>query len=157
MTEVSKAVPKIVPQTAPEVAPVPVIIAPEQEPIPVVVASMPPIVVPTIKPATVTKGEGTTLLPTTTEESDRITAGQRHISRVWEYSQALIALAVTGSTVYVLAKLAVATTDVTANQLISAMQLNVMTTLILTFYFARTNHVAIGGVGPKPTDKYEGR
>ena len=132
--------------------PLPVVIAPEQPPVPVVVtAGATPIT------GTVTKGEGTTLAPTTTEEADRVTKGQRDISRIWEISQATIALVVTGSTVFVLGKLAVATQDVSANQLISAMQLNVMTTLILTFYFARTNHSRIGGVGEKPTDKYEGR
>lgn len=107
----------------------------------------------------VTTSSGTSLAPTTTEAEDKVTEGQRHISRIWEYSQALIALVVTGSTVYVLARLAVATADVTANQLISAMQLNVMTTLILTFYFARTNHVAIGGIGKKANEEgpYRGR
>ena len=134
-----------------DVEPMPVLIAAVNEPVPVVIASS------VAATAVVTKGEGITLSPTTTEEGDRVTAGQRHISRVWEYSQALIAIFVTGTTVFVLAKVAVDYKDVTANQLIAAMQLNVMTTLILTFYFARTNHVNVGGVGPKATDKYEGR
>lgn len=135
-------------------------------PLPVEVANEEPLIVevaeaPAKKTVLVTKGEGITLSPTTTEADDKVTEGQRHISRVWEYSQAFIAIVVTGSTVYVLAKLAIAQDEVTANQLISAMQLNVMTTLILTFYFARTNHVNVGGIGPKPsestTGKYEGR
>lgn len=140
------------------IEPTPVVISPDQIPMPVTLEKE---VLDSFGSKTVTKGEGTTLAPTTTEAEDRVTEGQRHISRVWEYSQAFIAMVVTGSTVFVLARLAIATEDVTANQLISAMQLNVMTTLILTFYFARTNHVAIGGIGPKPvqtdTGKYEGR
>jgi hypothetical protein len=47
--------------------------------------------------------------------------------------------------------------EVTANQLIAVSQLVVMATLILSFYFSRTNHQAIGGVGPKPNEPYEGR
>lgn len=133
--------------------PTPVVIATDQQdPVPVTLAPGASAI------GTVTKGEGITLAPTTTEADDKVTEGQRHISRVWEYSQALIAIVVTGSTVYVLAKLAIAQDEVTANQLISAMQLNVMTTLILTFYFARTNHVAIGGIGPKANEPpYQGR
>lgn len=134
--------------------PLPVAIEDQAKPLDVTIVD---IVTPA--PLTVTKGEGSTLAPTTTEAEDRVTEGQRHISRIWEYSQALISLLVTGTTVYVLARLAIATADVTANQLISAMQLNVMTTLILTFYFARTNHVAIGGIGKKANEEapYRGR
>lgn len=152
--ETRKPSPFLFSNHAPMPEPTPVVIATDQQdPVPVTLAAS-----PVLPLATVIKGEGQTLAPTTTEEGDRVTAGQRHISRVWEYSQAFIAIIVTGSTVYVLAKLAIAHDEVTANQLISAMQLNVMTTLILTFYFARTNHVAIGGVGKKADEGvYQGR
>ncbi len=29
--------------------------------------------------------------------------------------------------------------------------------LIVGFYFSRTNHAAIGGIGPQPNTPYEGR
>jgi hypothetical protein len=29
--------------------------------------------------------------------------------------------------------------------------------LVIGFYFSRTNHSAIGGVGPKPEQEYQGR
>lgn len=131
--------------------PLPVTIAAVVEPVPVVMTQS------AAATATVTKGEGTTLSPTTTEEGDRVTAGQRHISRVWEYSQALIAILVTATTVYVLATIAISDQEIDVNQASAVGHLVVMATLILTFYFARTNHVAVGGVGPKPGDKYEGR
>lgn len=138
----------------PDKAPSPVVIAvEEQKPVPVMVTHD----APPQPGATVVKGEGTTLSPTTTEEGDRVTAGQRHISRVWEYSQAFIAIAVTATTVYVLAAIATSEQEIGVNQASAVGHLVVMATLILTFYFARTNHVAVGGVGPKPTDKYEGR
>lgn len=132
-----------------EQVPVPVLVAAEQPPIPVIVAPSAPV--------TVTKGEGTTLAPTTTEADDKVTEGQRHISRVWEYTQATIAVSVTAVSVYVLASLAINFNEVSSNQLIAAGQLNVMTTLILANYFARTNHQNIGGVGKKANESYQGR
>jgi hypothetical protein len=128
--------------------PTSVLISEEQTPVPVVAVA--PI------SASVTKGQGTTMAPNTTEEGDRVTAGQRHISRVWEYTQAMIAFIVTLSTVFTLSMLALSKTEPTPNSLIMAGQLVVMDTLILTFYYARTNHTAIGGVGPK-ADEYRGR
>jgi len=134
------------------IEPTPVLIDKEQKPVPVVIAegSKYP------KTSTVSKGEGLTMAPNTTEEGDRVTAGQRHISRVWEYTQAAIAFIVTVSTVFTLSMLALSKYEPTPNALIMAGQLVVMDTLILTFYYARTNHTAIGGVGPK-ADDYKGR
>lgn len=130
-----------VPPVAPVPAPLPVIIAPEQAPIPVVVAaSALPV------PVTTTKGEGTTLLPTTTEQQDVVTQGQRHINRVWEYSQAAIALLITLAVVYC------------AVNRISSQDLTNAFFLIVGFYFSRVNHQAIGGVGAKPQEPpYTGR
>lgn len=103
-------------------------------------------------------GKGLTLHPTTTEAEDQVTAGQRRINLIWESTQSAIAILVTGITVYVLARVSVSLSDVTSNQLIAAMQLNVMATLILSFYFSRTNHAAIGGIGRKPEmEEYRGR
>lgn len=105
-----------------------------------------------------TSNVGEVLHPTTTAAQDRVTAGQRRINFIWEITQASIAVLVTGTTVFVLGRVAINLADVTANQLIAAMQLNVMATLILSFYFSRTNHAAIGGVGTKPEmSEYRGR
>lgn len=84
---------------------------------------------------------------TTTAAEDIVTAGQRKISLIWEITQSLIALAITGAIIYsVVTK---TPTEVLANAFF----------LIIGFYFARTNHQAIGGIGPKPTDnqQYVGR
>lgn len=87
-----------------------------------------------------------TLPPTTTAEGDRVTSGQRHINRVWEYTQAAIALMITGAIVY------------TSIQGIASDNLSNGFFLIIGFYFGRLNHAAIGGVGRKPEEyPYQGR
>lgn len=86
------------------------------------------------------------LPPTTTEQEDRVTQGQRHINRVWEYSQAAIALMITGAIVY------------TSIMGISSDNLSNGFFLIIGFYFSRVNHQAIGGTGRKPEEyPYQGR
>lgn len=144
--------------------PTPVLIAAEQPPVPttventaetpltVTVSEPLPVVVqdagaPPPRPDVV-KGEGVTLAPTTTEQDDKVTEGQRHINRVWEYTQAVIAVVITLAIVYC------------AINRISSQDLTNSFFLIIGFYFSRTNHQAQGGIGPKPTDKsprYEGR
>lgn len=136
----------------------PVVIVPEQEPIPVVLADgqLP------ILGATVTKDMGTTLAPTTTEEHDRVTSGQRHINRLWEYTQASVAIFVTITTCAVLAGITIISVimqvELSSNALLLVGYLVVMETSIITSYFTRTNHEKTGGVGPKASDRgYEGR
>lgn len=148
---------------APE--PQPVVIDTEaQEPVPVVLHV--PLAMPAqalsaaqIKesPEYVTSGQGTVAAPTATEEEQIVTAGQRRVNILWEAVQGIIAIFTTATTVYVLAAMTLAKGDVTANQLIAVGQLVVMATLILSFYFSRTNHSAQGGVGKKPDDPYRGR
>lgn len=130
-----------------------VIAAEQQDPVPVVITASKLADFGTVK-----SGQGVTLPPNTTEADDRVTAGQRHISRVWEYTQAAIAFIVTIATVYVLSSLALSTNEPFPNSLLMAGQLVVMDTLILTFYYARTNHTREGGVGPKASEEpYRGR
>lgn len=94
------------------------------------------------------------LAPNTTEQEDITTAGQRRINVIWEVTQSVIAL------VIVLGNVAVAvyqglighTTEfpsILSNSLF----------LVIGFYFSRTNHQAIGGVGRKvnENDTYSGR
>lgn len=133
--------------------PTPVIIAEEQPPVPV-----------TITPAslkdsglTATKGEGTTLPPTTTEAEDidseatrassaLVTYRQSRINLIWEATQSFISILIVGALIYC------SINNITTEDLSNA------AFLIIGFYFSRTNHQAIGGVGSKPTDSvYRGR
>lgn len=83
--------------------------------------------------------------PTTTAQEDLTTSGQRRINLIWEVTQAVIAVLVTGSIVY------------TAIRGISSTELTNAFFLIIGFYFSRTNHSSIGGIGSKPAPPYEGR
>lgn len=94
------------------------------------------------------------LAPRTTEQEDLTTAGQRRINLIWEYTQAIIALVVVGATMA--AGLRSAWTK-SSEQLPTIMSVAFGT--VVGFYFSRTNHAAIGGIGPKPggDQKYVGR
>lgn len=90
--------------------------------------------------------------PTTTEQEDITTASQRKVNLIWEYTQAFIAIVVIISNM--IAGIFYALTGKTEN--IPAI-LSSSLFLIIGFYFSRTNHQAIGGVGKKPTQEYQGR
>lgn len=134
---------------------------PNQPPMPVVVMGQ----APPPPGATVTKGEGTTLSPTTTEEEDTVTAGQRKISEIWEKTQSWIALMVVSAGVLINSVIVTAViffnreTSVTQLALISiSLQfINLTCGIVIGFYFSRTNHAAKGGVGPKTEYPYTGR
>jgi hypothetical protein len=107
--------------------------------------------------------ESRSVAPTTTEQEDLVTAGQRRINLIWEYTQAVVAIVVV-----IFAMLLNATTvlllisynrDITAAQTIGLSFVNLICGMVISFYFSRTNHAAIGGVGPKATDSqnYVGR
>jgi len=83
------------------------------------------------------------LPPSTTSEQDRKTAGQRRVNIIWEVTQALIAIWVTGATLYVSSKLALKDAAETAAFLL----LSNAFFLVIGFYFGRTNHQRTGGVG----------
>lgn len=77
------------------------------------------------------------------EESNRKTLGQRRINMVWELTQAFVAVAVTLATLYVASKLALRDEKATAAFLL----LSNAFFLVIGFYFGRTNHQRMGGVG----------
>jgi hypothetical protein len=77
------------------------------------------------------------------------TAGQRRINVIWEMTQALIAVTVTWSTLYVAAMLALKDAGQTAAFLL----LSNAFFLVIGFYFGRTNHQRMGGVGGGFTDE----
>lgn len=82
------------------------------------------------------------IAPQTTAEQDTMTAGQRRVNLIWECTQALVALIVTVFTLWVAARLAIkAEGDAAAFLLLS----NVFFMVVST-YFARTNHTRTGGV-----------
>jgi len=92
------------------------------------------------------------LPPTTTHQQDITTAGQRKVNLIWEYTQAVIAIFVVFSTMGTAMYMEIkGKTDQIPTIFSTAFG------MIVGFYFARTNHQAIGGVGPKPDSKYEGR
>lgn len=141
-----------------KLAPVSVLIDTDQTPVPVVVD---PNSLKNLS-TTVAKGEGLTLSPTTTEAEDKVTEGQRYVNRLWEHTQAAIAIIVVFTTCFVLGFLTIVSVlnqiELTANALLLVGYLVVMATSIVTSYFTRTNHQAIGGVGPKPLESaYQGR
>lgn len=91
------------------------------------------------------------LPPNTTQQEDLVVAGQRRINLIWERTQALIALVVVICTMAV----SVYVTVVPTAQIPT--MLSVAFGLITGFYFGRTNHAGIGGLGSKPTETYVGR
>lgn len=93
------------------------------------------------------------LLPTTTEQEDITTAGQRKINLVWEYTQAVIALVVTISTMVAGVVGAILNKPEPVPTILS-----VAFGTVVGFYFSRTNHSSIGGVGKQPDPPpYRGR
>src|SRR5678815_930441 len=80
------------------------------------------------------------------EAEIRRTAGQRYTSLMWESTQALIALSVVVTTLFIDGKVALMGGTTTEVQSSALMQLNVMAALVTGFYFGRTNHQRVGGV-----------
>ncbi len=85
--------------------------------------------------------------PNTTAEQDRKSASQRRINLIWEYTQAVIAAAVIGTTLMVDANVALWSGSTSEYSSSAMMQLNVMAALVTGFYFGRTNHQRTGGIG----------
>lgn len=123
----------------------------DASPLPVKVANTEPLQVEVSKDAApepvVTPAGKLTLPPTTTAEQDIVTAGQRRVNLIWEFTQSSIAVLITLAIVYT--AIAGIPSDNLANGFF----------LIIGFYFSRVNHQAIGGVGPKANEEqpYRGR
>jgi hypothetical protein len=100
----------------------------------------------------------------TTFQQDLTTAGQRKINLIWEYTQAVIALLVVVTTM-VSGLYGMIQPTVTIGTGLTSVQMPVQIPTIIGvafgmvtgFYFSRTNHAAIGGVGEKPQEQYTGR
>lgn len=81
---------------------------------------------------------------TTTFQQDLVTAGQRRINLVWEYTQATIAITVT---IITLATCAFLVYQERGSEGAFLLLSNVFF-LVVGTYFQRTNHTKTGGVGP---------
>lgn len=93
------------------------------------------------------------------------TAGQRAINLIWEHTQSKIAkfVVVSGMLVNCISVLIM----LLINHNITVVQValvslclqfvNLTCGIVIGFYFGRTNHTAIGGIGKKPAQKYQGR
>jgi hypothetical protein len=90
------------------------------------------------------------LAPTTTLQEDITTASQRRVNLIWEYTQAIIA-------VFVVFSCTLAAIWAAFNGKEPSAFLAFICGNVVGFYFSRTNHAAIGGIGHKPLQKYEGR
>lgn len=105
------------------------------------------------------------IAPTSHEETqqDKTTEGQRAINLLWEHTQAKIALVVVVITILANAAitlvLIIRQIDMTAGQAMGISFLNMICGIVISFYFSRTNHSAIGSIGKKATDDqpYKGR
>lgn len=93
------------------------------------------------------------LKATTTVQEDMTTAGQRKVNLIWEFTQAFVAIIVVVCNMVVGILFAVRGTAATEFPMVLSSSLF----LVIGFYFSRTNHSAIGGVGAKPLQKYIGR
>lgn len=83
--------------------------------------------------------------PTTTIQQDLVVAGQRKINLIWELTQGLVATSITLAIIYC-----------AINKIVSQELTNAFF-LIIGFYFSRTNHSQIGGIGEKVMSEYRGR
>lgn len=93
---------------------------------------------------------------TTTEQEDIVTAGQRRVNILWEKTQRVIAISVVFATlgVNIFVTISVmAGMEIKVPQLVGVANLNSLANLIVGFYFARTNHTNIGGIGKKQQDQ----
>jgi hypothetical protein len=80
--------------------------------------------------------------PETTVQEDLMHAGQRRVNLIWEFTQGIIAISITGATIYT--SIIAVESDILSNAFF----------LIVSMYFVRTNHQLIGGVGSKPLNQH---
>ena len=92
------------------------------------------------------------LASTTTTQQNLTLEGQRRVNLIWEYTQAFIAVMVVISTMIA----GISCGFHGRGEQVPTI-LSVAFGTVVGFYFSRTNHAAIGGVGVKPTQSYEGR
>ena len=91
--------------------------------------------------------------PTTTAAEDMVHAGQRRVNLIWEVVQAIISLTVVNVALFVSGRLALTalSPELSERQAavasMSFLLLSNLSSLVVGFYFGRTNHQRTGGVG----------
>jgi len=80
----------------------------------------------------------------------RVTAGQRKINLIWEYTQAFIAIMLVVAAVVAALRV---TFDDKPRDIPTI--LSTLVGMVVGSYFQRTNHMNIGGIGKKATDEDE--
>lgn len=104
------------------------------------------IILPVVADVPIELSKALPLSPTTTEQEDiasqeervslhRMREGQRRISLVWEITQAIIAVTITLAVIFI--AVTGRDSEVITNSFF----------LIIGFYFSRTNHTKVGGIG----------
>jgi hypothetical protein len=78
-------------------------------------------------------------------EKTLVSRGQRRVNLIWEVTQAVLAVSVVGTALFVSALLAVDDPQGTGP---GGIMLFGLANLVTGFYFGRTNHQRTGGVGP---------
>lgn len=97
------------------------------------------------------------------DSRELVREGQRAINLIWERTQSRIALTVVVVTILIDGAasliLIVYQRDITVGQTFGLSFLNMICSIVISFYFSRTNHQAIGGIGYKPNEyqEYQGR
>lgn len=119
-----------------------------------------------INPTTLAPEASQPKAPDTTHQEDLTTAGQRTINLIWEHTQSKIALFViiAGMLVNCISVLImlIFKHEITVVQValisLCLQFVNLTCGIVIGFYFGRTNHTAIGGIGKKPAQgEYTGR
>ena len=87
------------------------------------------------------------LPPRTTVQQDLTVAGQRKVNLIWEYTQAIIAIILVGA--FVVTEIRIVFKG--GGQEVPAV-LAALCGTVVGSYFQRTNHMNIGGIGPRVTD-----
>jgi hypothetical protein len=77
-----------------------------------------------------------------------MTAGQRRVNLIWEFTQAIISIAVVATSMVLAA---------TRSEKDIPSYVSNTLFLVVGFYFSRTNHSSVGGVGRKAMGPYTGR
>ena len=93
------------------------------------------------------------LRTSTKEYREHIVRGQQRVNILWERTQAFIAVVVVIANMAVGVHIGFSGSKDTAAPPILSNGLF----LVVGFYFSRTNHERVGGVGEKETSKYTGR
>ncbi|HSM16310.1 MAG TPA: hypothetical protein VK845_04840 [Gemmatimonadales bacterium] len=83
------------------------------------------------------------------DEKGLVSSGQRRVNMLWEVTQSLIAIAVTGMTLWVSGRVAIIAFERGDVDTSAFILLSNAFFLVIGFYFGRTNHQRTGGVGPE--------